>query len=152
MALTALVRAGKPKNSKKRWLLAAVIGLFGASLLYGDGMITPAISVLSAIEGSEIITLALNPYVIPVTIFLLANLFMLQHRGTEKIGVLFGPVILLWFSILAILGLSAIIENPRVLIAVWPGYGIQFLLRNQITGFRSRSAVAAIKMVLPSLS
>lgn len=140
MALTALVRAGKPKNSKKRWLLP-LIGLFGASLLYGDGMITPAISVLSAIEGLRIITPALNPYVIPVTIFILANLFMLQHRGTEKIGVLFGPVILLWFSILAILGLSAIIENPRVLIAVWPGYGIQFLLRNQITGFLVLGAV-----------
>ncbi|MEJ2477531.1 MAG: KUP/HAK/KT family potassium transporter, partial [Desulfobacterales bacterium] len=140
IALTALVRSGKPKNSGQRWVLL-LVGLFGAFLLYGDGMITPAISVLSAIEGLRIITPAFNPYVIPITIIILASLFMLQHRGTEKVGALFGPVILLWFSILAILGLSAIIENPRVLIAVWPGYGIQFLLRNQMTGFFVLGAV-----------
>jgi KUP system potassium uptake protein len=140
IALTALVRSGKPKNSGQRWVLL-LVGLFGASLLYGDGMITPAISVLSAIEGLRIITPAFNPYVIPITIIILASLFMLQHRGTEKVGALFGPVILLWFSILAILGLSAIIGNPRVLIAVWPGYGIQFLLRNQMTGFFVLGAV-----------
>ena len=140
IALTALVRSSKPKNSGKRWVLL-LVGLFGASLLYGDGMITPAISVLSAIEGLRIITPAFNPYVIPITIIILASLFMLQHRGTEKVGALFGPVILLWFSILAVLGLSAIIENPRVLIAVWPGYGIQFLLRNQMTGFFVLGAV-----------
>ncbi|MGA9539392.1 MAG: KUP/HAK/KT family potassium transporter, partial [Desulfobacterales bacterium] len=140
IALTALVRSGKPKNSGQRWVLL-LVGLFGASLLYGDGMITPAISVLSAIEGLRIITPAFNPYVIPITIIILASLFMLQHRGTEKVGALFGPVILLWFSILAILGLSAIIGNPKVLIAVWPGYGIQFLLRNQMTGFFVLGAV-----------
>jgi len=140
IALTALVRSGKPKNSGKRWVLL-LVGLFGASLLYGDGMITPAISVLSAIEGLKIIAPGFNPYVIPITVIILASLFMLQHRGTEKVGALFGPVILLWFSILAVLGLSAIIENPRVLIAVWPGYGIQFLLRNQMTGFFVLGAV-----------
>jgi KUP system potassium uptake protein len=140
IALTALVRSSKPKNSGKRWPLL-LIGLFAASLLYGDGMITPAISVLSAIEGLRFITPIFDPYIIPITIFVLASLFMLQHRGTEKIGTLFGPVILLWFSILAILGLSAIVENPRVVIAVWPGYGIQFLVRNHITGFLVLGAV-----------
>jgi KUP system potassium uptake protein len=140
IALKALVRSGKPKNSGKQWVLL-LVGLFGASLLYGDGMITPGISVLSAIEGLRIITPAFNPFVIPITIIILASLFMLQHRGTEKVGTLFGPVILLWFSILAILGLSSIIENPRVLLAMWPGYGIQFLLLNQMTGFFVLGAV-----------
>jgi KUP system potassium uptake protein len=97
IALTALVRSGKSRYSGKRWVLL-LVGLFGASLLYGDGMITPAISVLSAIEGLKIITPAFNPYVIPITIVILASLFTLQHRGTERVGTLFGPVILLWIQ------------------------------------------------------
>lgn len=129
IALTALIRTSRRKSTgRRRYLL--LLGLFAASLLYGDGMITPAISVMSAIEGIGIITPTFDPYIIPVTIFILACLFMLQHRGTEKIGTLFGPVILLWFSILAILGLVAIVANPRVLTAVWPGFGIRFLLGN----------------------
>jgi len=140
IALTALIRASRRKSTgKRRYLL--LLGLFAASLLYGDGMITPAISVMSAIEGLGIITPAFDPYIIPVTIFILACLFMLQHRGTEKIGALFGPVILLWFSILAVLGLMAIVANPRVLTAVWPGFGIRFLLHNHIAGFLVLGAV-----------
>jgi len=140
IALTALVRAGKINHSEKRWFLL-LIGLFGASLLYGDGMITPAISVMSAIEGLRIITPALDPYVIPVTILILAGLFLLQHRGTARIGALFGPVILVWFLILAILGIFAIASHPRTLVAVWPGYGIAFLMHNQLAGFLVLGAV-----------
>ncbi len=140
IALTALIRGGRRKSTgRRRYLL--LIGLFAASLLYGDGMITPAISVMSAIEGIGIITPTFDPYIIPLTIFILACLFMLQHRGTEKIGSLFGPVILVWFSILAILGLMAIVANPSVLTAVWPGHGIGFLLRNHIPGFLVLGAV-----------
>jgi KUP system potassium uptake protein len=140
IALTALVRAGKGNHSEKRWLLL-LIGLFGASLLYGDGMITPAISVMSAIEGLRIVTPVLDPYVIPVTIFILACLFMFQHRGTAKIGALFGPIILVWFLILAIMGIFAIATHPQALVAVRPGYGLSFLIHNRLTGFLVLGAV-----------
>ena len=140
IALTALVRPAKNNTSRMRWFLM-LTGLFGAALLYGDGMITPAISVLSAIEGLNVITPVLDPYVVPITIIILTCLFMLQHRGTEKTGILFGPVILLWFLCIAGLGLSSIVKNPHILIAVWPWHGVQFLMRNQIAGFFVLGAV-----------
>ena len=134
LALTALI---KPKNVKPRtpqWTLVG-IGLFAACLMYGDGMITPAISVLSAVEGVQNITPLLEPYILPVTIAILAGLFLLQKRGTAKVGRMFGPIMLLWFGTLAVLGIAQIVKCPEVLAAVFPWHGISFLLENRMHGF-----------------
>lgn len=140
MALTALIKSatGQLKNSR---LTLVSIGLFAACLLYGDGMITPAISVLSAVEGIRIITPLFKPYVVPVTIIILGGLFMIQKRGTARVGGLFGPVILVWFSVLAVLGFIQIVRSPPVLAALLPWYGIEFLLINKFHGFVVLGAV-----------
>lgn len=111
------------------------IALTGASLLYGDGVITPAISVLSAIEGLEVITESAKHYTVTITCVILFFLFSFQKYGTNKIGVVFGPIMILWFSILAFLGLTNIISNPSVLLAVNPYHAYQFFMINQFTGF-----------------
>ena len=134
LALTALIITQSKKNGYERWFLVA-IGLFGAALLYGDGMITPAISVLSAVEGVQIIAPAFKDLVIPVTIVVLAGLFLFQHHGTAKVGALFGPIIFLWFAVIGILGLVEIFRYPQVLQAILPWYGISFLFSNHIQGF-----------------
>jgi len=140
IALTALLKPVNPKKTGRRFGLA-LLGLFGACLLYGDGMITPAISVLSAVEGIRIITPVFKPYVIPVTIVILGGLFFLQRRGTAKVGSLFGPVILAWFLILAALGTTQIVLNPEILVAVFPWHGIRFLIHNKLGGFVVLGAV-----------
>ncbi|MGD8662648.1 MAG: potassium transporter Kup [Desulfobacterales bacterium] len=140
MALTALIKsaAGQMKNSR---LTLVSIGLFAACLLYGDGMITPAISVLSAAEGIRIITPIFDPYVVPVTIIILGGLFMIQRRGTARVGGLFGPIILVWFGVLAVLGFIQIVRSPQVLAALLPWHGIKFLLINGFHGFVVLGAV-----------
>jgi KUP system potassium uptake protein len=140
MALTALIKSatGQMKNSR---LALVSIGLFAACLLYGDGMITPAISVLSAVEGIRIITPIFKPYVVPVTIIILSALFLIQRRGTASVGRLFGPLILVWFSVLAVLGFIQIVRSPEVLAALLPWYGIKFLLINRFHGFVVLGAV-----------
>jgi len=138
IALTSLVRPKGLKNPAGRQILVA-FGLFAACLLYGDGMITPAISVLSAMEGLKVVTPALSPLVIPLTIVILVLLFFFQSRGTAKVGSLFGPIILVWFSTLALLGIGH--TNPRILAAVLPWHGIAFLLRNHLHGFMVLGAV-----------
>ncbi len=140
IALTALVRPKGTRTHSIRWGLVA-IGLFGACLLYGDGMITPAISVLSAVEGIEIVTPVFVPYVIPITILILGALFFVQYRGTARVGRLFGPFILIWLSVLALLGLVHVAGNPRVLTAMWPAYAFRFLLANKGHGFIVLGAV-----------
>ncbi len=140
LALTALIITHSKKNGFERWFLVA-IGLFGAALLYGDGMITPAISVLSAVEGVQIIAPAFKDIVIPVTILVLAGLFLFQHHGTAKVGALFGPIIFLWFTVIGILGIVEIQRYPEVLQAILPWYGISFLLSNHIQGFMVLGAV-----------
>lgn len=140
LALTALLIHPKPKTIGKRFGLVSV-GLFGACLLYGDGMITPAISVLSAVEGIRIITPVLTPYVIPVTVVILVGLFLLQRRGTSKVGSFFGPIMLLWFFILAVLGTIQIVQNPQIIWAVLPWHGIHFLLQNRLQAFVVLGAV-----------
>jgi len=139
-ALAALVYPKDRLRKKRGWILVAM-GLFGAALLYGDGMITPAISVLSAVEGIKIITPLLTPYVIPVTIMILTGLFLLQYRGTAKVGALFGPIIMVWFITIGVIGLRQIISNPKILFAMLPWYGIDFLLKNRIHGFLVMGAV-----------
>ncbi len=130
LALMSLIRT----RATKRWVLIA-LGLFGAALLYGDGMITPAISVLSAVEGLEVATSFFKPYVQPITIVILIGLFVIQRRGTSKIGALFGPVMVLWFLTLAVLGLHWIIREPRVLAAINPVHALRLFLHDGLRGF-----------------
>jgi KUP system potassium uptake protein len=125
LALTSLIMSGS-KGTRSRVLLIGV-GLFGTALLYGDGMITPAISVLSAVEGLEVAVSGLGPWVIPVACFILIVLFMNQHRGTSTLGTLFGPIMVLWFSVLALLGIIQIIGEPGVLAAVNPMKAVAFV-------------------------
>ncbi len=109
-------------------------GILGAGLLYGDGIITPAISVLSAIEGLEVATKAAKPFVMPLTCVILVLLFFLQHRGTRHIGRLFGPIMMTWFVAIAGFGFYRILDEPRILMAVNPFYAIDFFLRNSVHG------------------
>jgi KUP system potassium uptake protein len=134
IALTALVTPPSERPAGRRGLLV-LIGLFGASLLYGDGMITPAISVLSAVEGLEVATPVFRPYIVPITIVILIALFAVQSRGTAKIGAIFGPVMLLWFLVLAALGITQVVRHPGVLAAVNPVHGVRFFARNGVAGF-----------------
>ena len=135
LALAALVSRVKPSNA------LALLGLFGAALLYSDGMITPAISVLSAVEGLEVAAPSLEPFVQPVTIAILIALFFMQSRGTATVGALFGPVTLVWFLAIAVLGVAQIVHEPRVLAALSPGPGVAFFARNGWPGFVILGAV-----------
>jgi KUP system potassium uptake protein len=140
IALTSLIRPRGLMKMEGKWILVAV-GVFGACLLYGDGMITPAISVMSAIEGMGVITHQLDPYIIPVTVIILAGLFLLQPRGTGSVGALFGPVIFVWFCTLGVLGFFQVIKNPVICRALLPWHGLDFLLRNHVHGFLVLGAV-----------
>ncbi len=139
LALLALLSPWSDRSRKGRMLL--FFGLFGAALLYGDGAITPAISVLSAVEGLEIAAPGLKPYVVPITIAVLVLLFRFQKRGSSRIGTVFGPVMLLWFATLAILGISWIIRAPQILAAINPAHGIAFFIHNGWRGFVVLGAV-----------
>ena len=140
LALMALVRSEEGKPRRREWILVA-LGLFGAALLYGDGMITPAISVLSAIEGLEVATPMLSPFVVPITVGILIGLFLFQRRGTAGVGAVFGPVMLLWFGLLAVLGVRSIVVEPTVLVAVNPLHAIHFFERNGMSGYLVLGAV-----------
>jgi KUP system potassium uptake protein len=117
------------------------VGLFGAALIYGDGAITPAISVLSALEGLEMATPALQPYVVPAAVVILLALFAIQSQGTARIGHLFGPVMLIWFIAIALLGIVGIARHPGVFAALNPVYGLSYLFSNGATGFLVLGAV-----------
>ena len=134
IALTALVTPTSAK-ARRRHRVLVLVGLFGASLLYGDGMITPAISVLSAVEGLQVVTPVFTPYVIPITIAILVALFVVQSRGTARIGSVFGPVMMLWFLTLAALGVAQLVQHPAVLAALSPTHGVRFFLHNGWHGF-----------------
>ena len=140
MALMALTQRVVGDRTHKRWVLMT-LGLIGAALFYGDGMITPAISVLSAVEGLHLATPAFDPYVIPIALVILVGLFLIQRHGTARVGSLFGPVMLLWFAVLAILGLHGIIMHPQVLAALNPWYGVAFFVENGVAGFIILGAV-----------
>jgi KUP system potassium uptake protein len=140
LALTALVRPKRGVRGVAQWALVAM-GLFAACLLYGDGMITPAISVLSAVEGLGHIAPMFGPYVIHVTLVILVGLFLLQSHGTARVGTLFGPIILVWFGVLAVLGLVQIALNPKVLQAFFPWHALAFLIENRLHGFVVLGAV-----------
>lgn len=134
LALTALCTPmGVRSRGGRRWLI--MLGLFGTALLYGDGAITPAISVLSAIEGLGVATPLFEPYIIPITIVILVALFAAQKQGTARVGRVFGPITLLWFLTLAALGVAQIIRVPSVLLAANPAHAVSFFLENGWRGF-----------------
>jgi KUP system potassium uptake protein len=140
LALLALVAQSPGARRKSRATLIA-LGLFGAALLYGDGMITPAISVLGAVEGLDVATHIFEPYIVPITLAILVTLFMIQSRGTARVGLLFGPVMVVWFVSIALLGLRWVLREPRVLAAFNPLHGAEFFIANGWHGFVVLGAV-----------
>jgi KUP system potassium uptake protein len=143
MALTALALLATKDNPNKKSLIV-MMGILGATLFYGDSVITPAISVLSAVEGLEVIAPKLDRFVIPITLFVLAGLFLIQARGTAKIGKLFAPVMIIWFVLLAVLGINQIIEQPQVLMAINPYYAISLLTELGVKGFLIMGSVVLV--------
>ena len=141
LALMSLAFPEKSKKSGKRRALLIGLGVFGAALLYGDGMITPAISVLSAIEGISVATPAFDHFIIPLTILTLIGLFAAQSWGTGQVGVVFGPVMIAWFVVIGILGIGGILKTPTVLYALNPWLGVKFLLHDGWQGFVVLGAV-----------
>nr|Q47A46.1 RecName: Full=Probable potassium transport system protein Kup 3 [Dechloromonas aromatica RCB] len=141
--IIALMTLAMHKGVAGSWQqkMLVLLGLFGAALFYGDGIITPAISVLSAVEGLEILTPAFKPYILPITLITLIGLFIFQRRGTASVGALFGPVMVIWFAVIAVLGAAAIVENPAVLAAVNPVHAFHFLTGNSLLGFFALGAV-----------
>jgi KUP system potassium uptake protein len=140
MALMALAQRCLPIASEAGYVVG-VLGIFGAALFFGDAVITPAMSVLSAVEGLEVAAPALHPYVVPVTIAVLAGLFMVQRRGTASVGRVFGPVMMGWFATLAVLGLVHVLESPRVLQAVNPVFAVEFAMQHGYAAFLVLGAV-----------
>ena len=136
----SLMALGQRALGRRSWPLLA-LGVIGASMFIGDSMITPAISVLSAVEGLKIATPGLEHYVVPLTVFILVVLFSVQSSGTAWIATAFGPVMVLWFSVLAVMGLVHISDDPSVLAAINPWYGIQFLLSHGTIGLVTLGAV-----------
>lgn len=136
LSLMTLVNSSLKKQSQMRRItLMTVLGLIGSSLLFGDGIITPAISILSAMEGIELIAPEFHSYIVPLSIPVVCVLFLTQRFGTSKIGVVFGPIIFLWFSVLGLLGIRGILSNPNVLAAVNPMYAIDFGIQNGMAAF-----------------
>jgi KUP system potassium uptake protein len=136
LALTALI----PGAGERRGLLI-LAGIFGAALLYGDGMITPAITVLGAVEGLKVAAPVLEPYVVPASVLVLVVVFAIQRHGTHRVGGLFGPIMVGWFAVLALLGIVWIARYPDVLAAIDPRHGIRFLMDNGGIGFAVLGAV-----------
>ena len=141
LALMALVHGTRLARGQSPRRVMIILGIFGAALLYADGALTPAISVMSAVEGLAIATPALSSWVVPITIVILTGLFLFQSRGTVGVGSVFGPVILLWFLTIAVLGVSGIIREPGVLGAVSPHHGARFFLEDPARGFLVLGAV-----------
>jgi KUP system potassium uptake protein len=140
LALTSLLPPPRNEQRNAQWLLISV-GLFGTALLYGDGMITPAISVLAAVEGTSVALPTLEQWIIPLAVAVLVGLFAIQSRGTATIGKLFGPVMLAWFGVVAALGITHVVQEPSVLRAVNPVYAVRFFADNGFTAFLSLGAV-----------
>jgi KUP system potassium uptake protein len=134
-ALLGLVSGDRKGFSPRMRGSAVLAGILGAGLLYGDGIITPAISVLSAVEGLEVATKAAAPAVLPISCGVLFLLFFFQHRGTADIGRVFGPVMVAWFGTLAVLGGRLILQEPHILLALNPAYAYRFFLENHLHAF-----------------
>lgn len=139
--ILALMELVLPSDQGPRRAVIFFLGIFGATLLFGDGIITPAISVLSAVEGLKVATPIFEPYVVPITVAILTGLFLLQRRGTGGVGRLFGPVMLVWFTVLGILGLTTIFENLHVFAALNPWHGVEFFMREKLKGLYVLGAI-----------
>ena len=139
LALTALLPK-RDANNRVGWVLI-LLGIFGAALLYGDGMITPAITVLGAMEGLKVATPLLDPYVVPAAVTILVGVFAIQRHGTHRVGRLFGPVMVLWFVVLAVLGIVWTIRQPIVLTAFDPRHAVTFFAEHGLHGFAVLGAV-----------
>ncbi len=137
MALTALLQRNRVPNV----LLLTTLGIFGAGLFFGDGIITPAISVLGSVAGVQVATPALSHLVVPISVAVLLVLFVLQRRGSGSIGVLFGPVMLVWFSVLLILGLGQVVQYPAVIQGLSPSWGLRFLVDHGFYGYLTLGGV-----------
>lgn len=139
-ALMALLNPDKNQDKRGRRLLI-MLGILGASMLYGGAMITPAISVLSAVEGLDVAAPQLDRYVIPITVVILVGLFAVQRHGTAKVGAMFGPLTLVWFAVLAVFGVSGILQAPEVLLAVDPRHAIRYFADNGMNGYFALYAI-----------
>ncbi len=144
LALTSLIMPREGTQGHRRKGVLILLGLFATSLLYGEGMLTPAISILSAVEGLGVATPLFEPYIIPITVAILVALFLFQSRGTEGVGKIFGPITLVWFLTLGVMGLYWIIQHPTVLVAVSPHYGFAFFVRNGWQGFLVLGSVVLV--------
>ena len=142
MALLALVRpAGEARGARRALVL---LGLFGAALLYGDGVITPAISVLGALEGISVATPAFERYIVPLAVGFLVALFLFQKRGTAGVGRVFGPIMIVWFGAISVFGVLGIIRAPSVLLAVNPWYAVNFFVQDGLVGFLILGSVVLV--------
>ncbi|HLF98168.1 MAG TPA: potassium transporter Kup [Methylococcaceae bacterium] len=139
MALTALALNRRHRRAQRAWIMG--LGLFGTALFYGDGLITPAISVLSAVEGLEVGTPILHPYVLPIAIGVLLALFAIQSKGTAKVGAWFGPAMLLWFATLGYWGMQSIQQTPEIVGALHPVHALEFFAHHRWHGFIVLGAV-----------
>lgn len=139
-ALLALIGPDRNQDRLARRMLV-LLGIIGASMLYGGAMITPAISVLSAVEGLEVVAPKLEAYVIPVTVIILFGLFAVQRHGTARVGAIFGPLTLVWFSVLAVLGIGGILQAPEVLLAIDPRWAISYFVENGMVGYFALYAI-----------
>jgi KUP system potassium uptake protein len=140
IALTALMLSKLPDGSWQKAVLIP-LGMLGAAFFYGDGVITPAISVLSAVEGLELLSPHLKDYVVPVTLAILIPLFLFQKQGTDRIGVFFGPIMLVWFTVIAVLGVAGILQNPDVMKALSPTYALMFAFDHGALSFFALGSV-----------
>ena len=131
--LALMTLTGAHWAGRARWLI--MMGLFGAALIYGDGIITPAIPVLSAVEGLNVATVIFKPYTMPIAVVILIGLFAIQSRGTGAVGSAFGPVMFVWFATIALLGIAGIVQHPRVLEAINPIHGLRLLTDHGLIGF-----------------
>jgi KUP system potassium uptake protein len=144
LSLTALATPIKPTGKQERVVLV-LLGIFGAALLYGDGLITPVISVLGAMEGLAVAAPGLQPYIVPLSIVVLVLLFLVQSRGTAGVGKVFGPVMLVWFAVLGVLGLLQVLRVPSVLEAVNPVYAVRFFAD---TGWQGYLVLGSVFLVV----
>jgi KUP system potassium uptake protein len=141
LALMALVNGSRAARGLSPRRLMILLGIFGAALIYADGALTPAISVMSAVEGLEVASPALTHWVLPLTLIILLGIFLFQKNGTARIGTVFGPVMLLWFATIAVLGASQIVHQPAVLAAMSPHHAVRFFAENVGRGFVVLGAV-----------
>ena len=140
LALTALVMPKRGEHGRRTSALVT-LGIFGTALLYGDGIITPAISVLSAVEGLQEVSSSFDQWVVPIAIVILMGLFLVQSRGTGAVGKVFGPVMVVWFSTLAIIGISQIVQNPEIIQSVNPYYAFQYFTHETGKAFLSLGSI-----------